>query len=495
VNGTATTIGALLGAAGAVLALVPRAPAATLAGLAGLATGMGFLAYALVPGEDVEAAVSTAPRIVALAAFVAVVIASGFALASRPALIPPLTLGVAPFRVPVELGTSEARLLLPLYAVLAAAAVALVVRLVRKSPVLDLPTAVSVPIATLVAVFAVSLTWSGDLQAGTIELLFFIFPFAALAAVVARSPLAPWSTRVLGTVVVALACGFAAVGLSQLWTGELYFARDLEVANAYTTFFRTTSLFGDSSIYGRELALAILAIVTALWLRGIRFRVAVPLLALLWTALFFSYSQSTMVSLVVALLAVSLVAADQLNRRIIGVFTVLCVAVAATVVVVEVQGEDVDRATSGRFALVESTWAVFTDNPVVGVGLGAQPKASAEEAADGRSKARNVSHTTPLTVAAETGVVGLLAFAAFLAGSAWVLLAAVRRSRGLGLALAASYLLLFVHAVFYSGFFQNPTVWIILGVASAVAASVPEQAPAHVGTPAAGARPAEPSPG
>ena len=53
-----------------------------------------------------------------------------------------------------------------------------------------------------------------------------------------------------------------------------------------------------------------------------------------------------------------------------------------------------------------------------------------------------------------------------------ILLAALRRDRALGLGLIGAFVLLFVHSLFYSGFFENPTVWGVLGVAAAATARV-----------------------
>ena len=77
-----------------------------------------------------------------------------------------------------------------------------------------------------------------------------------------------------------------------------------------------------------------------------------------------------------------------------------------------------------------------------------------------------VSHTTPLTVFAELGAIGL----ALYAGCSWaarVLIGGCRRDQALGLALGASLLGLFVHALFYSGFLEDPLTWLVLGVAAA----------------------------
>jgi hypothetical protein len=39
-----------------------------------------------------------------------------------------------------------------------------------------------------------------------------------------------------------------------------------------------------------------------------------------------------------------------------------------------------------------------------------------------------------------------------------------RREQTLGLALATSFLALFVHALFYSGFLEDPITWLVLAV-------------------------------
>ena len=64
-----------------------------------------------------------------------------------------------------------------------------------------------------VALAGTSLLWTRDLRQGSIELLFFLFPFSALVVVVARSPWRKWHPRALATTLVALAALFSAVAL------------------------------------------------------------------------------------------------------------------------------------------------------------------------------------------------------------------------------------------------------------------------------------------
>jgi O-antigen ligase len=153
------------------------------------------------------------------------------------------------------------------------------------------------------------------------------------------------------------------------------------------------------------------------------------------------------------------------------------------VLVATAQGETAASFTSGRSTLVEHTARVFVHNPLVGVGIGAQAKEVREEGGR-RETERNASHTTPLTVAAELGAVGIVAYLALLAGAVRLLTLVLRRERALGLVLGSAFLLLFVHALFYSGFFENPTVWGILAVGASALATVPEPAAIRAPAPA-----------
>ena len=109
---------------------------------------------------------------------------------------------------------------------------------------------------------------------------------------------------------VALGMLFAAIGIWQAQTRTLFFARDVEVANAYTSFFRVTSLFKDPSLYGRYLVVPIAVLLVAILIRRGRtldWVAAAALVAFLFWGLFYSYSQSSFVALFVVTFAVALV--------------------------------------------------------------------------------------------------------------------------------------------------------------------------------------------
>jgi O-antigen ligase len=159
----------------------------------------------------------------------------------------------------------------------------------------------------------------------------------------------------------------------------------------------------------------------------------------------------------------------------------------------KVADTSVRKATSDRSRRVELTAKVWVHHPVAGVGLGAQPRES-QKLADRFAPAQNfVSHTTPLTVAAELGIAGFVVYVALLAGGAWSLNAVRRRHEALGLSLAAVFLALFVHSLAYSGFFEDPITWLVLAVAAAFLARprpTPPPAPAPIVEPRREAVPA-----
>ena len=109
---------------------------------------------------------------------------------------------------------------------------------------------------------------------------------------------------------------------------------------------------------------------------------------------------------------------------------------------------------------------MYADHPVFGAGLGAQPYESQQLDDRPAQEERYVSHTTPLTVAAELGTIGLALYAALLLGAVRLVQRVYRDAPALGLSLAAALLALFVHSLFYSGFFEDPLTWLALAIAA-----------------------------
>ena len=471
-------LGAAVGVLGSVLLLVARSRSAFLAGLVLLAfAGLG-LATSLAPDSAVDRA--TSPAAIAAGTLGAVVLVLGALIFVQwPAALIPVAVAVAPFRPPVDFGeghrflvafATDGRIgrLLPLYALLAAAALATAIRVVREGRVEALPSELAYPAALFTGLVGISLLWSHDLPAGANLLLFFVFPMTLLVAVVGRTPVRAWLGRSLVIVTVAIASVFAAIGLYQAYAQKLFFSTPrVEVGNVYADFFRVTSLFNDPSLYGRHLVVGITVVLVAMWARKLNVALAAVLIGFLWAGLYFSYSQSSMVALVVTALAVVLALGDRTAIRIVLVSASLLVLLGGTAVAASVQGESVGRITSDRSRRVDVTAKVFLQHPLVGVGVGGSPAAAANIAPRARRKENFVSHTTPLTVGAEFGIVGLAAYCALLVGAALLLIRVRRIDEALGVGLGAVFLALFVHSLFYGGFFEDPIVWLTLSIGSA----------------------------
>jgi hypothetical protein len=466
---------ALAGALGAVLVLLPRGRALPLAGFALLGLASFALAWTLVGSDDLRLLVGEPAGLGLLAAGVAGIALGAVLLGRYPAATPVALLAAAPFRVPVTLGSEEAFLLLPVYLVLASAVLALAYRMLRGARPAPPPLFFGLPLAALVALTALSFLWTWDERAGGIALAFFFFPFTAGLAVVARAPLAPWLARALLVALAGLGAVFAGIGIWQAHTRTLFFARDVAVANAYTSFFRVTSLFKDPSLYGRYLVVPIACLLVAILLRRARtaeWAAASATVAFLFWGLFYSYSQSSFVALFAVTFALALVGAGRRLRALLLAGALVASLAAGAYAATAIEGRSARDVTSGRSRLVEVTLEAFRARPLAGVGVGGQPRASAQESGRG-SPSRNASHTTPLTMLAELGALGFVVYVWTLAAAGWALRLATRRARTLGMGLAAVLFTLFVHSLLYAGFFEDPLTWGVLGLAAALLTQAP----------------------
>src|SRR5205823_4750976 len=117
--------------------------------------------------------------------------AGGFALRRLPWLFAFGTLLLAPARVPVTVGSIESNLLIPLYLVIGAAAVAFALELLHGETRSRELGPAALPLAAFIAWTGLSLSWAVDVKQGSVQLLFFFLPFGLLALCLARLPWHP----------------------------------------------------------------------------------------------------------------------------------------------------------------------------------------------------------------------------------------------------------------------------------------------------------------
>ena len=118
--------------------------------------------------------------------------------------------------------------------------------------------------------------------------------------------------------------------------------------------------------------------------------------------------------------------------------------------------ESLNRITSDRTERVQDTLAVIEADPLLGVGIGGQPRASRRLAESDQPTPAFVSHTTPLTVAAKLGPVGVCSTRAVVRRAALIASSSVRRSDRAGARCQLSRA--FVRAVLQR-FLEDPITW------------------------------------
>jgi O-antigen ligase len=139
-------------------------------------------------------------------------------------------------------------------------------------------------------------------------------------------------------------------------------------------------------------------------------------------------------------------------------------------------GGSSSKATSGRSDLVAGGVRLFADRPAQGWGSGSFAREYRRAEDVSAERATSASHTTPVTVAAEQGVAGLLVYLALL-GFAFVrLFRGAARAGPVRVGIAAAFAALVAHTLMYAAFLEDPLTWALLAVGTAAAAAAPEDA-------------------
>jgi hypothetical protein len=396
----------------------------------------------------------------------------------RRALLPLAVLAALPFRVPVEAGGSTANLLVPLYLVIAAGSLAWAVPRVRDGDGHDPPRengALEWLLAGAMVLYALQAAYSTSLDKALEQTVFFYVPFALLYSVLRDIEWSPKRLRAGLAVLIGLAIVFAGIGFVEYATRSLLLNPKVIASNELEEYFRVNSLFFDPNIYGRFLALVMIGLAgVLLWERRPRtVWLATAGLAVLWGGLLLTLSQSSFAALLAGLLVLAALRFP-LNR----VLPVVVAAVAVGLIVVLAfpsalrldlgDAESLDDATSGRYELMRGGVELAGDRPVWGWGSGAFPQEYLAHGFGARSDAVSASHTIPLTVAAEQGLVGLAVYLALLAAALARLLGGARGDPYRAV-VAAGFVAVVVHTWMYAAFLEDPVTWTLLAVGTVLA--------------------------
>jgi O-antigen ligase len=206
------------------------------------------------------------------------------------------------------------------------------------------------------------------------------------------------------------------------------------------------------------------------------------LLAVLWAGLVLSLSQSSFAALLVglAVLAALRWRAWPVIAGLAAALAILAIVVFAIPGSVHLQGhsaKSLNRATSGRVDLMKGGLSMFADRPVYGYGSGSFAERFRKREKKGEAQAASASHTIPITVAAEQGVVGLAVYLFVLIAAFRMLFSGLTQARDhpqpsarmLGrLVVAATFSALVFHTLLYADFLEDPITWTLLGIGIAL---------------------------
>jgi O-antigen ligase len=462
-------------------------------------------------------------RIVALLAMAAIAIGVlAYVFRRWPVLIPLAIVFALPFRVPLHAGGDTANLLVPLYLVIAAAVVTTVIRDWGRWPAgpvsdrgLSLPgeSSRSSPpaggaavwltrvLAAVVVLYAIQVLYSEDFSKGLQNVCFFFVPFTVAFALLRD---VEWNARLLGWVLILLgieASAFVLVGSVEWASRELFWNDQIIRSNEFHTYFRVNSVFWDPNVYGRYLALvAVLATGAMLWARTRQnLWLLTGLLAVLWFGLVPTYSQSSFLALLAGL---AMLAAIRWSWRWTLVAVVAGTIGAALVILFaggsgKITSDRLNVDLSGRGSLVSGGLDLFSERPLWGYGSGSFQAAYRDHRED-KDAPVIVSHTEPVTVAAEQGLLGLLVYFALIVVALRTLGAGLLRPRPVGgddagpapvgagdvsetgpaglparAAILAAFVALLIHTLSYAGFFEDPITWVLLAVGASLAWAEP----------------------
>jgi O-antigen ligase len=481
----------------------------------------------------------------------------------RPVLLPLALIAAIPFRIPIHAGGHEANLLIPLYLVIGSGVLAVAwehwkEHQERRSaggaageapPRADrgsrggVSSAVTGPaaggltllpkvLAAVIVLYALQSIYSEDFSQALQNTAFFYVPFALAFTLLCGCR---WDRRLLVwslCVIAAEALAFVLFGFWEYGARHLIWNDEVIQSNDFHTYFRINSVFWDPNVYGRYLALTILAIAAALlWVRSSRLVLWLgALVAVLWLGLITTFSQSSFAALLAGL---AVLAALRWSLRW-TVLTSLGAVLAAAIFVLAAGGSlkidlstqhKLNKDTSGRANLVSEGVALFGDRPIWGYGSGSFSTAYRKHRSGGGGRL-SVSHTEPVTVAAEQGLIGLAAYLTLLIAAFTTLLRGMKsgmqglrsppsaggagrddraapsaggagggdpdraagrrprtggvlagdRTRGQEVVLSASraavlacFVALLAHTMGYAGFLEDPLTWVLLAIGGSLA--------------------------
>jgi putative inorganic carbon (hco3(-)) transporter len=387
---------------------------------------------------------------------------------------------VLPLRVPLDIGGQTANLLVPLYLVIAAGAIASITesRAPRNEERATWPLWLRYVLAATLVLYAIQSAYSADVSNAIENAGFFLVPFAVMFVLLIELE---WTRRLIGHVLIAVigvAAVISVIAIYQYFARDLFLNSELFDANELHVYFRVNSVFFDPNILGRYLALAMTAIGAYVASTDDRRNVGLALAAfgLLLAALAFSFSITSFASLLAGLGMVAVLRWAWPGAVVAG--GVLAAGLIALLLVGGTPTSDIqsDRGfDQGHYPLIKGGLQLTGDRPIAGWGSGAFGRAFYDHIEKART---TVSHSEPITVAAEQGAIGLIVYAALLVTALFTVLGRHAGAAAARTGVAACFVAMTIDSLGYTGFTIDPATWALLALGVALWPADPPGTPA-----------------
>jgi putative inorganic carbon (HCO3(-)) transporter len=212
-------------------------------------------------------------------------------------------------------------------------------------------------------------------------------------------------------------------------------------------------------------------------------------LAILFAGLLFAFSQTSFIALFIGL-AVLAGLRWSVRWAVIATPVALVAIAAAVLFIAGGSNESTRTVTEGHSSLVKGGLELAQDRPLYGYGSASFSKAFSrkENVPAGDT---TISHTEPVTVAAEQGLIGVIGYLVLLTAALWTAFSGMRSiAPGFGapfkpltdvdrveltparIGIAVAFTALLIHTVGYAAYLTDPLTWALLAVGGVLAAEV-----------------------
>ena len=344
-------------------------------------------------------------------------------------------------------------------------------------------------LAGYVVLYALQAAYSPDFTTALQQVVFFYVPFALAYCLLRRLDWTQRLTRTCLALLAGLAVLFALVGFVEYETKTIFLNPKLIAANQLHAYFTVNSVFFDPNIFGRFLALVMILLAAVILYARRRRTVLITgaVLAILWVALLLTLSRSSIGALLVGLGTLAAVR-WRVGRAVFIAAGVVAVVVAVIAITPTTFGSTRDSTAPRAAVRVSSPGAsICSSNDRSGAtdrGR-SRPEFAARHHAIGETT--SASHTIPVTIAAEQGLIGVLVYLGLVLAALFVLFRRCR-SDPARVAIAAAFLALLFHTLLYADFLEDPITWTLLAIGSALAARPPSDSGGRGSELAAGER-------